>query len=424
MGRKKAVELVPENQPSQVVDAKHTISFVAPYSVPNAPNTDDFLDIDEADDDDDSNEVEAEDVGPTVHAVLESSKASAEKLRKKLADAGLFQADGYMLTVEKFAAAIGNGIKTPRIPIATLELTEDELISQAYMETLIANGEGRYYLTLRWPTTGEIVKRWPVFVKPGDVPGQQTTAQAALSVAANPNSSLDEFERALLMIERINKLQAKSLPAVAPAPPPDPETALASYILKTPQGIKRLTQTMFGPQTESESLAVTLLQNAEPIGQMLMQVVSLVFANIANLKQNAAPVAMPANGFNPMIPTEPPAAINPTQMLSELLTVPLSSDNLTIQTFPPSVIASKIIETADQADSLRLPSIAHYVEMLARADGDSALSMLGMLARRPFIMTPAIESWLEALKAELQTYFEIEPDEISTAEIELPATEV
>lgn len=422
MARRSIKPLLAETDDGQVM-AETTIKYTAPLSLAQPPgaNEDEITETDESELGPD--EIEPEDIEEESEPATATGKQFVEQLRA----AGVIPQTGYALNVAKFPPdSLESGPKAFKIACNRYIFTAKEiLVDKAHIPRIKAYGPGRYWLTLRGPGSSLIMAQWEMNIdednnerniSPLATDAQPVQAQQILQAlqAPIPSNPVDELERTFGLIERIEKLRRRDNPqqtVTAPAPL-DPNLAVAKLLLETPSTAKQMAKNLLGGGAEAEGIWPMLIANAEPIAKAAEGFISLIFANIAAIKGGAAlPQQMIEPGEMEQMPGQP--IVNPSQQLAELLALPLSDDALSADLYSPSMYAKQIIDTADYASQNRLPSIDHYVEMMAKHEPQKSFAMIKMVTKLDITLTPQIETWLSDLRKELQTYYENEQSENS-----------
>lgn len=408
MARKKNLPLVKSDDGT--VMAETTIKFTAPYSVEESAPIEEIYEPDEPDEADKADEPdENENSFPlTTSAFVQQLRAS-----------GIVPPTGYALKIEKFPPeSLESGPSAYKLPCGRFVYSERELLEKAHLPKIKSFGPGRYWLTLRGPKAGAIVANWEMVIDEESIeknisplatqqqePNPQFLRQVQQPAA---NDSFDEMEKALKLLERVEKLRRYDVQPQPIAAPISDELAMASFLMKQPTTAKTIAKNLLGSDSGNDGSTLSMiLNNAEPIGKAIEGIVSLVFANLANLKNQTLPALPQPQPLRP--------AVNPQDRFWNLLLTPLEDSHLTKEKHSASFIAQAIIQASDEIDQLQLPPISHIVEMLARAEPAESLAMLNAFGNRSLALSPAITEWLIELKKELGNYYEL--DEPSESEI-------
>lgn len=339
---------------------------------------------------------------------------------------GVVPESGWSLKVEKFPPeSLDSGPKAFKLPCNRFVFTPAELQAKKHVDRIKTYGPGRYWLTLRAPNSGSIAAQWELLI---DDDNQETvvspiTSQAATvlpgvvqSAQAAPFAPVDPFaeiEKSLRLIERLEKLRGNNNPAPAPATAPTGKGALLEFLLDQPQAAKQITANLFGQQ--NDSTMALLLQNLEPIGNMLTGVVNAVLANlqpqqVGNPLPNVPQVLPSFRQSNHFRQTSNQQIDTPGE-LAKLLLPALTGDEANLKQFEPANTAAQIIQLSDYADANNSEPISHFVEMLARYGHEETMPMLSMLLKQPLNLGDYHKTWLDNLKLELRAYYE--PDEFA-----------
>lgn len=184
---------------TKTVEAKHTVTYVEPITVP-VTETDSAV---ETFDDEPDEEIESRERVPSVRT----------RLKNKLAKGGITNSEQLRLRIDRLPLYDINGqagINAEREFLRTITCTENFFMTDDYLDTLrTIGGTGTYWLTLRHKNN--IVASWQERIG-GASQIEQATIEGipvAPGGAVDPSAMMDAFMR---QFEKFQKLQQAMLP--------------------------------------------------------------------------------------------------------------------------------------------------------------------------------------------------------------------